>query len=346
MDMTLKQLFDCAMGRNIPSEFANENVDYQAALRDEIKKLVGTYSLYRKNKYEVFDLLAQNADEVLPRKVIDLIGAFAEVNQYGNNDRLVFKVRKGAQRGKQFVTRATESGVYETFRLDYDELELRSHTIAGAGIVDFERYLDGLEDLTDIYDVILEGMMDAIFRDVQACLVASWNDTGRPAKNKVTANTFDYQKMAQLVQAVSAYGPPVIYCSAIFAATMVNVIATSDGRAHVNSDDLTEIRDQGYIGKFAGAPVVVVPNSFEDTDNEKLAFDPRFAYVIPAGKEKIVKVALVGPTIIDEWKNADRSMEIQGYKKVGVGIVSSPNYWGIYYNSGIDAWGHGNVTGG
>src|SRR5574344_1145231 len=154
MDMTLKQLFDCAMGRNIPSEFANEDVDYQAALRDEIKKLVGTYSLYRKNKYEVFDLLAQNADEVLPRKVIDLIGAFAEVNQYGNNDRLVFKVRKGAQRGKQFVTRATESGVYETFRLDYDELELRSHTIAGAGIVDFERYLDGLEDLADIYDVI------------------------------------------------------------------------------------------------------------------------------------------------------------------------------------------------
>ena len=45
MDMTLKQLFDCAMGRNIPSEFANEDVDYQAALRDEIKKLVGTYSL-------------------------------------------------------------------------------------------------------------------------------------------------------------------------------------------------------------------------------------------------------------------------------------------------------------
>lgn len=346
MNMTLKQLFDCAMGRNIPAEFANENVDYQAALRDEIKKLVGTYSLYRKNKYEVFDLLAQNADEVLPRKVIDLIGAFAEVNQYGNNDRLVFKVRKGAQRGKQFVTRATESGVYETFRLDYDELELRSHTIAGAGIVDFERYLDGLEDLADIYDVILEGMMDAIFRDVQACLVASWNDTGRPAKNKVTANTFDYQKMAQLVQVVSAYGTPVIYCSAIFAATMLNVIATPDGRQHTNDTDIMEIRDQGYIGKFAGAPVVVVPNSFEDTDNEKLVFDPRFAYVIPAGKEKIVKVALVGPTIIDEWKNADRSMEIQGYKKVGVGIVSSPNYWGIYFNSGIDSWGHDNVIGG
>jgi len=343
MDMTLQQLHDCAMGRNIPAEFANQNVDYESALRDEIKKLVGTYSLYRKNKYELFDLLQQNAEEILPRKVLDLIGSFAEVAQYGNNDRLSFKVKRGAQRGKQFVTRATESGVYETFRLDYDYMELTSHTIGGAGIIDFERYLDGLEDIAEIYDIILDGMMTAIFRDIQGCLAASWNDTGRPAKNKASANTFDWQKMSQLVQVVSAYGAPVIYCSALFAATMLNVVATPDG-CKVSDKEIDEIREYGYIGKFAGAPVVVMPNSFEDETNEKLVFDPRFAYVIPAGKEKIVKVALVGQTIIDEWKNTDRSLEIQGYKKLGVGIVAAPHYWGIYYNSGIDAWGHPEIA--
>ena len=342
MNLTIKQLLDCAMGRNIPTEFANENVDYEAALRDEIKKLVGTYSLYRRNKYELFDLLAQNAEEVLPRKVLELIGSFAEVAQYGNNDRLVFKVKRGAQRGRQFVTRATNSGVYETFRLDYDYMEVYSHTIGGAGIIDFERYLDGLEDIAEIYEIILDGMMTEIFREIQQCLAAQWNNTGRPANNKVSANTFDYQKMAQLVQVVSAYGTPVIYCSSLFAATMLNVVATPNGPM-VSDKEIDEIRERGYIGKFAGAPVVVIPNSFEDDTNEKLVFDPRFAYVIPAGKEKLVKVALVGQTIIDEWKNTDRSMEIQGYKKIGVGIVSAPNYWGIYYNSGIDAWGHDEI---
>ena len=342
MNLTIKQLLDCAMGRNIPTEFANENVDYEAALRDEIKKLVGTYSLYRRNKYELFDLLAQNAEEVLPRKVLDLIGSFAEVAQYGNNDRLVFKVKRGAQRGRQFVTRATNSGVYETFRLDYDYMEVYSHTIGGAGIIDFERYLDGLEDIAEIYEIILDGMMTEIFREIQQCLAAQWNNTGRPANNKVSANTFDYQKMAQLVQVVSAYGTPVIYCSSLFAATMLNVVATPNGPM-VSDKEIDEIRERGYIGKFAGAPVVVIPNSFEDENNDKLVFDPRFAYVIPAGKEKLVKVALVGQTIIDEWKNTDRSMEIQGYKKIGVGIVSAPNYWGIYYNSGIDAWGHDEI---
>lgn len=344
MNLNIKQLLDCVMGRNIPTEFANENVDYEAALRDEIKKLVGTYSLYRRNKYELFDLLAQNAEEVLPRKVLDLIGAFAEVAQYGNNDRLVFKVKRGAQRGRQFVTRATNSGVYETFRLDYDYMEVYSHTIGGAGIIDFERYLDGLEDIAEIYEIILDGMMTEIFREIQQCLAAQWKDSGRPANNKVSANTFDYQKMAQLVQVVSAYGTPVIYCSQLFAAQMINVVSTPAG-AKVSDKEIDEIRENGYIGKFAGAPVVVIPNSFEDETNEKLVFDPRFAYVIPAGKEKIVKVALVGQTIIDEWKNTDRSMEIQGYKKVGVGIVSAPHFWGIYYNSGIDAWGHEEIEG-
>lgn len=342
MNLNIKQLLDCVMGRNIPTEFANENIDYEAALRDEIKKLVGTYSLYRRNKYELFDLLAQNAEEVLPRKVLDLIGSFAEVAQYGNNDRLVFKVKRGAQRGRQFVTRATNSGVYETFRLDYDYMEVYSHTIGGAGIIDFERYLDGLEDIAEIYEIILDGMMTEIFREIQKCLADQWMATGRPSNNKVSANTFDHQKMAQLVQVVSAYGTPVIYCSQLFAAQMINVVNTPAG-AKVSDKEIDEIRENGYIGKFAGAPVVVIPNSFEDETNEKLVFDPRFAYVIPAGKEKLVKVALVGQTIIDEWKNTDRSMEIQGYKKVGVGIVSAPNYWGIYYNSGIDAWGHDEI---
>lgn len=345
MDMTIKQLHDCAMGRNIPAEFANENVDYRAALRDELKKLVGTYSLWRRNKNELFELLQQNADEILPNKVIQLIGTFADVMQCDNKSIPVFRIRRGAQRGKQFVTRATASGVYETFRLDEEYVELKPHAIAGAGVIDFERYLDGLEDIVDIYDIILEGMMTEIYKDIQNCLVASWSDTGRPAKTKVSANTFDANKMAQLVQVVSAYGTPVIYTSAMFAATMVNSITTSDDKVHIGDQDLVDMRDRGYIGRFAGADVVVMPNSFEDDSNEKLVFDPRFAYVIPAGREKIVKVALVGDTIIDEWRNPDRSMEIQGYKKLAVGIVTAPNYWGIYYNSGIDAWGHGEISG-
>jgi hypothetical protein len=56
--------------------------------------------------------------------------------------------------------------------------------------------------------------------------------------------------------------------------------------------------------------------------------------VLPAGNEKVVKVVFEGPTQVDDFKNRDRSMEVDVYKKVGVGIITHHN-WAIYVNEGI-----------
>ena len=339
MDMTLKQLFDCAMGRNIPSEFANENVDYQAALRDEIKKLVGTYSLYRKNKYEVFDLLAQNADEVLPRKVIDLIGAFAEVNQYGNNDRLVFKVRKGAQRGKQFVTRATESGVYETFRLDNETFELGAYAIGGAARIDFERFLDGTDNMADLMEIVTEGLTDAVFGEVQKALIAAKDAVGRPDANKVISSKFESDKMFKLVSVVKAYGgAAVIFAPPEFVGEMgpdaIVPVSVAGQQAVYHPNDIDAIYRTGYVNVFRGTPIVQIPQSFIDQKNDKTWINPQFAYVLPAGKEKIVKIVFEGATQMWDFVNRDQSIEIHTYKKMGAAIMTHYN-WGIYQNTSI-----------
>lgn len=341
MEMTLKQLFDCARGKNIPAEFANEHVDYRSALRDELARTMGTPALRRRNGPEVFEILEEIAQEELPRRVQELIGMFAEVRQYGNNERVIYKKQLGRRRGKSYVTRATAAGVYETFRLDAETFELKPYMYAGAGIVDFERYLDGTEDIMDIYDILIEGLMDRIFEDIQACLISSWNDSGRPAANKVAVTAFDPDKMADMIQTVSAYGAPVIYCGPQFAAKMANGI-TYGSTVKMSDSDIEEFRNTGYIGKFAGAPVVVIPNSFVDEENTKLVFNPRFAYVLPAGKEKLVKVGLIGDTHFKEVENRDWSMEVQMYKKIGIGMVAEPNFWGIYYNAGIPDGGWDN----
>lgn len=335
---TIKQLLDCVRGRNIPAEFENQNVDYKAALRDEIKNLAGTYHLLKKNGPEIFAILEQDADEIVPRKVMDIIAPFCEVQQFGNNDRIIFKRKLGRSRGKTYVTRATAAGVYETFRLDRETFEISSYAYGGAGIVDWERYLDGEEDLTDIYEILVEGLVDRVFEDIQGCLLSAWDAAGRPAANRVLANGFDGAKMASLINTVTAYGDPVIYCHAQFAATMANVI--TDGQNYKMSDeDIRDFRNQGYIGRFAGAPVVVMPNSFTDETNTKTVWHPGFAYVMPAGKEKLVKVALVGQTHMKQVDNEDWSMEIQFYKKIGVALSAQPHYWGIYLNTAIECPG-------
>lgn len=335
---TLNMLMKGALGMKVPAEFAAENYDYEAALRDELKKLAGSAKEFRRNKYDVFDLLSETLDEVLPNKVLDTVGMFAEVKQFPQGTAIEFRINRGKQRGRQFVTRATESGYYETFRLDRDRIQLFPQAIAGAGIVDFERYLDGLEDIAPIYEIIQDGMIDEIYLMIQECLLASWNAAGRPAANKVAATTFDPAAMVKLCNTVAAYGSPVIYCAPEFAAEMVNAIVYNT-QTKISDVDMVEVRERGYIGKFRGVPVVVLPQSFRDETNTKATMNPSFAYVIPAGKEKLVKVAMEGDSFFKEFENRDNSMVLQAYKKVGVAMVGTPNYWGIYYNSGIDAQG-------
>lgn len=335
---TLEMLMKGALGKKVPAEFATENYDYESALRDELRKIAGTRRQFERNKYDVFDLLSEAMDEVLPQKVISTVGMFAETRQVPQGTRLEFTITRGKQRGRQFVTRATESGYYETFRLDRDRIDLTPKAIGAAGIIDFERYLDGAENIADIYEVITDGIVDEIFRMIQECLLASWNATGRPAANKVAATNFDAVAMVKLCNTVAAYGAPVIYCSPQFAAEMVNAIVYNT-ETKISDTDMQEVRDRGYIGKFRGNPVVVLPQSFDDETNSKLTMNPSFAYVIPSGKEKLIKVGMEGESFFKEYDNRDNSTVLQAYKKVGVAMVGTPNYWGIYYNSGIDAQG-------
>ena len=342
----LRVLMDGAFGRRVPANFAAEDYDYNAALHDELVKLLcdknGKFNRYQydRNRIDLFELLSQNLDEVLPVSIRDALGLFTEIIRIPQGSRLEFRVTRGKQRGKQFVTRATESGNYEAFRLDRDRFDLYPHAIGGAGTVDFERYLDGVESIQDIYDVLEEGFLDRIFEMVQDALLQTWNLAGRPARNKVVTNTFDAKAMQGLCNTVKPYGDPIIYCSAIFASEMVNAI-TYNSTTKISDQDMLELRDRGYIGKFYGTPVVVMPQSFTDETNTKFTVNPSFAFVMPAGREKIVKLGFEGSTYVREWNDheGDNSIGIQAYAKVGVAVVGTPNYWGIYYNKGIDAGG-------
>ena len=230
----LRALMNGVFGRAVPAEFSAENYDYEAALRDELAKLMtkdGKHfnrHVFNRNKEDVFELLEENLEEMLPQNVKSALDMFVEVKNYAQGTRPEFRVPRGKVRGKQFVTRATESGNYETFRLDRDRFDLYIQAIGGAGYVDFERYLDGLESMTDIYEVIQEGIVDRLFEMVQECLLASWNAAGRPTRNKVAANGFNPVAMKKLCNTVAPYGSPIIYCTPEFAAEMVNAIIYND----------------------------------------------------------------------------------------------------------------------
>lgn len=332
----IKELALYAAKGTAPANYQVENVN--EALRDAFKDLAGSVNQFMKNRYDIYEIMIETADEIVPNKVIDAVGRFAEVQVVGQGQKALFKRSLGRNRAKKFLTQVGLSGVYETFRLDKTTFEVPAMAIGGAVTIDFERFLDGAEDMAELMDIITEGLTDSVFIEVQKALKAAINATGRPDANKVSKNTFDAESMIKLINVVKSYGSnAVIFAPPEFVAAMgpdaiVPVGTNYQGIYH--PQDIDAIHNTGYINLFRGTPIVQIPQSFIDETNTKTWIDPQLAYVLPTDGEKVVKVVLEGQTQVHDFTNRDNSMEIHVYKKMGAAILTHHN-WGIYQNTGI-----------
>lgn len=334
----LKELAVHAAKGTAPENFSNKDVN--ESFKEELKALAGDIYSFMKNRYDIYSIMVTGIDEVVPKKVIDAVGMFAEVTTVGNNEKAVFKTRVGKNRARKFLTRVAASGVYESFRLDSTTFTVEAYAIGGACTIDYERLLDGAEVMSDVMDIMTEALTDSIYVEVQKALRQAVNSTKSPAANRHISNTFEADKMVKLANVVRAYGDgAVIFAPGEFIAAMgpdaIVPVDASNGIGGVyHPQDIDAIHNQGYINIFRGTPIVQLPQSFTDDTNTKTWIDPQIAYVFPTGKERIVKVVLEGATQINDFKNRDNSMEINVYKKMGTAIITYNN-WAIYQNKGI-----------
>ena len=336
--MTIAELKELALHSargTAPATYSAEDVN--AAFTDGLKELASNYYQFMENRYTIYSILTETVDAIVPNKVIDAVGIFAEVRVANQGEKVLFKTKLGTQRAKKFLTRVGLSGVYETFRLDNSTFEVPAMAIGGACSIDYERMLDGAESMAELMDIMTEGLTDSIYLEVQKTLKAALDAKGRPTNNKFVGS-WKPDEMVKLVNVVKAYGAgATIFASPEFVADMgpdaiVPVGANYQGIYH--PQDIDAIHYQGYINIFRGTPIVQFRQSFVDEQNEKTWIDPQLAYIMPTGGERVVKVVLEGPTQVRDWENKDGSMEIHFYKKMGAAILAHHN-WAIYQNTGI-----------
>lgn len=311
--------------------FGDDKFNYSQlndTLRNELNELAGTYQLYRENKNLIFSLIEDTIDDVLPRKVMDQYGMFAEIKVFGNGDKPVFVQRIASaakKRAKQFITKVGLAGRYEVFKLDGRSYEIPTEAYGGAAQIGFEEFLDGRTNFADVLDIVMEGLDGAIYKEIEKSLKAAVTNL-QPA-NKKTETTFVEKSMDDLLSIADSYGRSAIYCTFEFAATMKpDKEWASD--AHKN-----QMWANGYITDYKGHNVIVLPQSYED-GNSKKVIDPSHCYIIPTGADKPVKIAIEGQTAVREVENEDWSREVQVYKKLGVGAVITNNIC-VYINSSL-----------
>ena len=325
----LKELALHSVRGTAPANYELGTVD--EALRGEIAKMCDSVNNFMRNRYDIYDIIITVADEVVPSKTFEVLGQFAEIKSVPQGQKALFRVNGlGRNRAKKFLTQVGLSGLYETFRLDSSTFELGGKAIGGAASIDFERFLDGADNMADLMDIVTEGLTDAVFGEVQKALVAAFDVM--PDTNKSTNSTFIPKEMLRIVNVVKAYGGnAVIFATPEFVGEMgPDAIAPNT----YHDDDIDAIHKTGRIKIFRGTPIVEIPQSFVDENNIQTWINPQNAYILPTGKEKVVKIVFEGNTQVWDLKNPDNSMEIHTYKKIGTAIMTYHN-WGIYQNTGI-----------
>ena len=317
--------------------FGEKNYAYselQDTLRKEFNEIAGTYALYRQNKNTVFALIEETIDDVLPVKVMQQYSQFADIKTFAQGDKPIFTQKittASRRRAKQFIGKVGLAGLYEVFKLDGTSYEVTTNAIGGAAQIGFEEWLDGRVDFADVLDIVMEGLDECIYVEIEKQLVGAIGVMN--ANNKVSINGFNEDAMDKLISKADSYGKSAIYCTYEFAATMI------PQNGNWISDDLRNQKwNNGYIANYKGHQVIVLPQSWEDGPtgpNEVRVINPRYAYIIPVGAEKPVKIAFEGQTIVDEYTNYDRSREVQIYKKVGVRAIFS-NAICVYENKDLN----------
>ena len=317
--------------------FGDKKLTYEAlndTFRNEMNELAGTYAEYRENKNLIFNLIEVGLDEVLPAKVLQNYGQFADVKTYAQGDKPVFRVRiseASKKRAKSFVTRVGLAGRYEVFKLDGYTLEVPTAAYGGAAEIGFEEFLDGHITMSDVYDLVLEGLDEAVYREIAKALVAMAEDANFNKYNKASGAGFDETEFDRLLATADAYGQSTIYCTFEFAAQML-----PKDKDWVSDNMRDERWNNGYFTRYKRHGVIVLPQSFEDATNKMKVIDPSYAWIIPSGAEKPVKVAFEGQTAVREHENADWSREIQTYKKLGVAVYNVNPGICFYKNTALE----------
>ena len=313
--------------------FGEDKLSYSAmneTLRTELQEIAGTYSLYRENKNKVFSLIEQTIDDVLPQKVMEQYAQFAEIKTFKQGEKPIFtqKITQAAKRrAKQFIGKVGLAGLYEVFKLDGKSYEVTTNALGGAAAIGFEEFLDGRVNFADVLDIVMAGLDECIYIEIEKQLIGAVANV--QTANKSSRNNFDEKEMDRLIQIADSYGAKSdIYCTYEFAATMV----PSEG--WISNEMKNDKWNNGYLANYKNHRVIVLNQSYEDETNTKKVIDPSYAWIIPSGADKPVKIAFEGQTIVDEYVNYDRSREVQVYKKVGVRAIFSNDIC-VYQNTSL-----------
>lgn len=317
-----------ASAKNEPtSTFSAEDVHTAArnALADYLG-VDGLNSLAYLNPSD-FRLIDEVIEEVLPNKLQNILGTWADVRTYGYNDRVVFHVSPSAseRRFKEVVVPGQAAGIYRARRLDSDVVEIETKVMTAAYNVILEEILVGTANVNKLVNLVAESYADKIYVE----MIAAFRTLSTLSTNTGSAGSanddpaIDMAVLDRIIAKAAAYGPVAIFGFRSALELLSNEANVSNGSWTPNraQEDMSDIRNHGRVLIYKGTPIVQLEN-YLLADGNNWAFDENTIYVIPGGS-KPVKVALHGPVNTQQVPIPSGGMEWHSFRRAGVAVVSA-----------------------
>lgn len=289
----------------------------------------------RNNEAAIFSLIEEAVDEILPKKLENLLGAYAEVRTFARDAEVVFNIEKiGKNRAKLTISKGARGGIYRAARLDSKYFSPETSIQTVAVYVTLEELILGTMSLAELYANILEGFQEIIYKETFNALAAGVPAAGynriykggtgatQEDGNIVVAKTALSDAVDAVMPYVKQYGVPTIFGSYAAVNGLYNPLASA---GHINDQDSMDIRNYGFVQMYKGVRVVELPNYLVDNSNDEWFYDPSYVFVIPSGV-KPVKIALKGELMIRRNTHAVGSEKWEAEKLIGVGLAMANNY--------------------
>ena len=279
---------------------------------------------FRAVEDKAFALIEEAIDSILPKKLEQVLGEFAEVRQFARDAEVAFNIEKiGKNRAKLTIAKGARGGIYRAAKLDKKFFSPSTSVETVAVYVTLEEIILGTMSLSELYNNVLEGFEEKIYKEVFNALAAGQSAAGT-GYNAITTNTTKAtlgSAIDSVLPVVKAYGIPTIFGSYAALSNIYNPLAASSG--YPNVEDSADIRRYGFVQVYKGVRCVELPNYL--VGGSDWFYDDDKVFVIPSGV-KPVKVALKGDLTLIRNTQAVGSEKWEAHKIVGVGVAMANNY--------------------
>jgi hypothetical protein len=326
--MTRQELLALVQNGLVPSKsvnFADSNSAAINAITSELGlKPEATIREIRHRKDAFFALIEEAIDEVLPARLTNVMGQFAEIMNFPYDAEVVFKTENvGERRARLTVTKGARAGMYRAARLDAKMMRLPTEIYTVAVYVTLEDILTGRYTLAQLFNNIVQGYEEIVYREIVIALRQA--ATLAPAANRFTAGSFSAADLDAAIRVAGAYGRPVIFGFKRFLDLINNKTVIANANPNVPEQDLMDIRQVGYVTLYHGVPIVEIPNYFTDELNNVFEFKESDLFVIPA-EARPVKIAFKGDTVMKEAIEPAGGERWNISREMGVGILAYNNF--------------------